>query len=90
MVTFKTYGVINWETNNFTATQILPNTSRSKSSQTMKFGLLIEYSVRNILVQKSYRKKAARLLPDLTLFFSKKVLSKVKASSQHLSFNIFW
>ena len=35
---------------------ILPIISRSKSNQTMKFGQLIEYNVRNIFFQKSYTK----------------------------------
>ena len=32
--------------------QILPDISRSKSNQTMKFGQLIEYNKRNIFFQK--------------------------------------
>ena len=35
---------------------ILPNISRSKSNQAMEFGQLIKYSVRNIFLQKLYRK----------------------------------
>ena len=35
---------------------ILPNISRSKANQTMKLDKLIEYNVRNILLQKSYIK----------------------------------
>ena len=35
---------------------ILPNTSRSKSNQTLKFGQLIKYNTRNIFLKKSYRK----------------------------------
>ena len=34
------------------AIHILPNTSRSKSNQLMKFGQLIEYNMRNIFVEK--------------------------------------
>ena len=37
----KIYDAINWETYGYNT--ILPNISRSKSNQTMKFGLLIEY-----------------------------------------------
>ena len=37
-------------------THILPNISRSKGNQTMKFGQLIEYNVRNIFLYKSCRK----------------------------------
>ena len=32
------------------------NVSRSKSNQTMKFGQLIEYNMRNIFLEKSYAK----------------------------------
>ena len=35
---------------------ILPNISRSKDNQTMKFGQLIEYNMRNIFLEKSYTK----------------------------------
>ena len=46
---------------------ILPNISRSKDNQTMKFGQVIEYKKRNNLFQKLCRKKneAGRLVPDL-------------------------
>ena len=35
---------------------ILSNISRSKDNQTMKFGKLIEYNMRNIFLEKSYTK----------------------------------
>ena len=35
------------------AIQILPNISRSKGNQTMKFDLLTEYNMRNIFLEKS-------------------------------------
>ena len=35
---------------------ILSNISRSKGNQTMKFGQLIEYNMRNIFLEKSYTK----------------------------------
>ena len=38
------------------AIHILPNISRSKSNQTMKFDQLIEYKMRNIFLEKSYIK----------------------------------
>ena len=38
------------------AIHILPNISRSKSNQEMKFGQLIEYNTRNIFLEKSYMK----------------------------------
>ena len=37
----------------------------------MNFGQLIEYIMRNIFLQKSYRKEAGRLVPDQFLFFKK-------------------
>ena len=38
------------------AIHILPSISRYKDNQTMKFGQLIEYSMRNIFREKSYAK----------------------------------
>ena len=35
---------------------ILSNLSRSRGNQTMKFGQLIEYSMKNIFFEKSYTK----------------------------------
>ena len=49
--------------------RILPNISRSKGNQTMKFGQLIEYNKGNIFIQKSCKNEAERLGPDLFLFF---------------------
>ena len=45
------------------ATHILPNISRSKSNQAMKFGQLIEHNMRNIFVEKSYKKCAGETIP---------------------------
>ena len=42
---------------------ILPNMSRSKDNQTMKFGQLIEYNMRNIFVEKSYTKCGGETIP---------------------------
>ena len=71
-----------------TAIHLLLNISRIKGKQTMKFGQLMEYSKRNISLQKSCRKEVGRLVPDLFLFF-KKVLYKVKASGLQLGFTVF-
>ena len=38
------------------AIYILPDISRSRDIQAKRFGQLIEYSVRNIFLQKSWRK----------------------------------
>ena len=43
--------------------QILSNLSRSKGNQAMKFGLLKEYNMRNIFVEKSYTKCAGETIP---------------------------
>ena len=45
------------------ATHILPNISRSKSNQAMKFGQLIEHNIRNIFVEKSSTKCAGETFP---------------------------
>ena len=48
---------------------IIPNISRSKCNQTMKFGQLVEYNMGNIFVEKSYTKCGGETLPNR---FSKK------------------
>ena len=45
------------------ATHILPNISRSKGNQNMKFGQLIEFKMRNISVEKSYAKCGKETIP---------------------------
>ena len=42
---------------------ILPNISRSKRNQKMKFGQLIEYNMRNIFLEKSYTKCGGEASP---------------------------
>ena len=49
MVILKIYGIQDW-----TANKILPNMSRSKGNQIMKFGQLIEYNRKNIFLEKSW------------------------------------
>ena len=53
-----------------TVIHILANISRSKDNQTMKFGLLIEYNMRNIFLEKSYTKCGGEAIPT---FFSEKL-----------------
>ena len=48
---------------------ILPNISRNKANQTMKFGQLVEHSMRNIFLKKSYTKSGGETI--LGLFFKK-------------------
>ena len=45
------------------ALDILPNISRSKGNQAMKYCQLIEYNMRNIFVEKSYTKCAGETIP---------------------------
>ena len=57
---------------------ILPNLSRSKGNQAMKFGQLIEYNMRNIFIEKSYTKCGGETILSP---FSKK--SKLSISHDH-------
>ena len=43
---------------------ILPNISRSKGNQTMKFGQLIECNMRTIFLEKPYTNVMEKLVPD--------------------------
>ena len=45
------------------AIHILPNVSRRKGNQTMKFGQLIEYNMRNIFLEKPYTKCSGETIP---------------------------
>ena len=51
------------------AIHILSGVSRSKGDQTIKFGQLIEYNMRNIFLEKLYIKYGGETIPRL---FSKK------------------
>ena len=65
---------------------ILPNISRIKSNQAMTFGQLIEYSKRNILLQKSCRKWGRETSPRPLFIFWKSVIqgrSQCAAASFH-------
>ena len=55
------YDVTTWLTNNCN-TQI-SQCSRSKENQTMKFGQLIDYNMRNIFAEKSYTKCGGETIP---------------------------
>ena len=46
------------------AIRVLPNVSRNKDNEVMKFGQLIEYNMRNIFLEKSYTKYGKKLFPD--------------------------
>ena len=47
-----------------TQMEILPNISRRKGNQAIKFGQLIEYSMRNIFLTKSYTKSGGETILD--------------------------
>ena len=68
---------------------ILPNISRSKGNQKMKFGQVIEDNKGNIFLQKSCRKLGTETSSKPLFLKKKKTLYEVKASSPQLSFNIF-
>ena len=42
---------------------MLPNMSRSKVNQIIKFGQLIEYDMRTIFLEKSYKKCGGETIP---------------------------
>ena len=46
------------------AIHILPNMSRSKDNQVLKFGQLIEYNMRNISVENHTQNVLEKLFPD--------------------------
>ena len=46
------------------AIHILPNISRSKSNQTMKFGQLLEYSMSNIFLKNHTQNMVEKLFTD--------------------------
>ena len=52
-----------------TTIYILPDISKSRRSQIMKFGQLMEYNMRNILLEKSCKKCGGE---TISRFFSKK------------------
>ena len=57
------------------AIHILPNISRSKSNQTIKFGQLTEHNMRDIFVIKSYKKCAGETISRLLFKISKLSIS---------------
>ena len=59
-VNFKIYEVTIWETNNYNT-----HTAQYKGNQTMKFGQLIEYKMKNNFIKKSYTKCGGETYPRL-------------------------
>ena len=60
-VNFKIYNVT--DKTKIITIHLLPNISRSKAKQTMRFGQLIEYKTINIFLKKSYTKYVAEGSP---------------------------
>ena len=77
MVNFKNQDVTDWAANNYNTHISLPNISRSKGNQAMKFGRLIEYNMRNIFLEKIIHKTWWRS-------WSQTLLSKLKISLDQL------
>ena len=73
MVNFKIY-VTDWTKSNYN-TLILPNISRNKDNQTIKFDQLIEYNMRNIFfLKKNYTQNVVeKLAPDTSTNFKSKL-----------------
>ena len=72
----KIYDVTSYQTIEI---QILPNISRSKGNQIMKFGQLVEYNIRNIFLEKPYRKCGGKTSPKP---FSKKWILNISLDQQ--------
>ena len=52
-----------WSCRKSTRLHIFPKFSKSKGKQAMRFGQLIEYNMRNIFFDRSYRKCARETIP---------------------------
>ena len=62
---------------------VLSNISRSKGNQTMKLGMLIEYNMRNIFLEKSYLKCGGKGKP-IPFYKVKKVSMSLHQQSSML------
>ena len=60
-INFEIYDVTSWLINK--CNTHISNISRSTDSQTMKFGQLIEFNMRNIFVEKPYTKCGGETIP---------------------------
>ena len=69
MVNFKTYGLTKWTTNGDNTHNT--NISKGKGNQAMKFGQLINCSIKNIFLQTCAENETRRLVPDLFLLFKR-------------------
>ena len=69
---------------------MLSSISRPKGNQSIKFGQLIEYNKKNILIVRLWRKWGRGDWFQTSFCFFKNALYKVKANGlDQLSFNIF-
>ena len=59
----------------------MPNISKSKDNQAMKFVDIIEFNVNNIFLERSCKKGGKEISPDLFFLFIK-ALYKIKVSAQ--------
>ena len=66
---------------------ILPNISRSKGKQTMKFGQVIECNIRNILLETSYIKCCGETSPGQ--FYEKLKLSTSLDQQSKVLYSLF-
>ena len=70
-VNFKIYDLTTWKTNNGCKYSLIPK--KSKINQTINFSQLIEYNMRNIFLEKSFKKCGEETIPRS--FFEKSKLS---------------
>ena len=77
-VNFKIFNVTTWFTNNCNI-HVLPNISRGKGNQKIKFGQLIEYIIRNVFLKKYYTKCGGKTIPRP---FSKKLKLSISLNQQ--------
>ena len=61
-VNFKISDVTDWKTNNYNT--YIVHISRSKSNKTMKFGQLIEYSIKILFLKNHTQNVVEKLVPD--------------------------
>ena len=81
MAILKIYDVTDWKNNNYTnnynkttlifTIHILPNISRSKRNQAIKFRQIKKYSMRNVFFKTHAENEVWRLVPDPSCFFKK-------------------
>ena len=77
MQNFKIYDVINWETNN--SNTHFAQYLKTYRNQSMKYGQLVEYNMRNFFLEKSYTKYGGGTSP--------RPFSKISQLSAYLCIN---